>query len=154
MLSSITWGQYFSFIAFLLLFYYGYVAYKYYKWQILGMIGIKKVDGSSVVSPSINEFKSVMVEESQEGYFLNTSSAIDVSPLVHSFTDELKAYLQEAEDGVDKGTLLSSIKQIASKYPVLRNANLDNEICQVVYREVNNRYQSAIQLNEVQLLWE
>lgn len=154
MLSSITWGQYFSFIAFLLLFYYGYVAYKYYKWQILGMIGIKKVDGSSVVSPSINEFKSVMVEESQEGYFLNTSSAIDVSPLVHSFTDELKAYLQEAEDGVDKGTLLSSIKQIASKYPVLRNANLDNEICQVIYREVNNRFQSAIQLNEVQLLWE
>lgn len=154
MLSSITWGQYFSSIAFLLLFYYGYVAYKYYKWQILGMMGIKKVDGSSVVSPSINEFKSAMVEESQEGYFLDTSSAIDVSHLMHSFTDELKAYLQEAGDGIDKGTLLSSIKQIASKYPVPQNTNLDNEICQVIYHEVNNRYQSAIQLYEIQQLWE
>jgi hypothetical protein len=63
MLSSITWGQYLSSIALLLLFYYGYVALRYYKWEILGVIGIKKIDGSSVAIPSMAEFKSSMEGE-------------------------------------------------------------------------------------------
>jgi hypothetical protein len=96
MLSSITWGHYLSGIALLLLFYYSYVAFRYYKWEILGIIGIKKIDGSSIAIPSMAEFKSSMEGEKHENYLPKDEQAFDISPLIQSFRDEIKAYLQEA----------------------------------------------------------
>jgi hypothetical protein len=154
MLSSITWGQYLSSIALLLLFYYGYVAFRYYKWEILGVIGIKKIDGNSVAIPSMAEFKSSMESESHDNYLPKPATDIDISPLVQSFTDEVQAYIQEAESGIDKDELLYSLKLIATKYPVLKNADCSDEMSQFIYREANNRYPNIIQPNDALHLWQ
>lgn len=154
MLSSITWGQYLSGIALLLLFYYGFVAFRYYKWEILGVIGIKKIDGSSVAIPSMAEFKSSMEGESHESYRPKPASDIDISPLVQSFTDEVQAYLQEAETGIGKDELLYSLKLIAMKYPALRNSDCCDELCHFIYREANNRFPNIMQSNDALHLWQ
>lgn len=154
MLSSITWGQYLSSIALLLLFYYCYVAFRYYKWEILGVIGIKKIDGSSVAIPSMAEFKSSMEGENHENYLPKPAADIDISPLVQSFTDEVQAYLQETESGIDKNELLYSIKLIAMKYPALKNSDCRNEMSQFIYREANDKYPNIIQPNDALHLWQ
>ena len=154
MLSAITWGQYLSGIALLLLFYYGFVGFRYFKWEILGVIGIKKIDGSSVAIPTMADFKSSMEGESHESYLPKPAADIDISPLVQSFTDEVQAYIQEAESGIDKDELLYSLKQIATKYPVLKNSDCSDEMSQFIYREANNRYPNIIQPNDALHLWQ
>ena len=154
MLSSITWGQYLSGIALLLLFYYGFVAFRYFKWEILGVIGIKKIDGSSVAIPTMAEFKSSMEGESHESYLPKPATDIDISPLVQSFTDEVQAYLKEAESGIDKNELLYSIKQIAMKYPALKDSDCNDEMRQFIYREANDKYPNIIQPHDALHLWQ
>lgn len=154
MLSSITWGQYLSSIALLLLFYYGYVAFRYYKWEILGVIGIKKIDGNSVAIPSMAEFKSSMEAESHDNYLPKPATDIDISPLVQSFTDEVQAYIQEAESGIGKDELLYSLKLIATKYPALKNSDCSDEMSQFIYREANNKYPNIMQSNDALHLWQ
>ena len=39
MLNSITWGQYITAIVLTLIFYYVVIGYKYFKWEILALIG-------------------------------------------------------------------------------------------------------------------
>ena len=55
MFNSITWGQYFSTLALLLVCYYTVIGFRYYRWKILAVIGIKKVEDSTVGSsyPSV-----------------------------------------------------------------------------------------------------
>lgn len=154
MLSSITWGQYLSSIALLLLFYYGYVAFRYYKWEILGVIGIKKIDGNSVAIPSMAEFKSSMEGESHDSYLPKPATDIDISPLVQSFTDEITAYIHDAERNISKDELLYSIKLVAMKYPALKNTDCSDEMRQFIVREANNKYPNIMQSNDALHLWQ
>ncbi len=47
MFNSITWAQYFTTVGLILCFYYLGIAYRYYRWEILSLIGIKKVADST-----------------------------------------------------------------------------------------------------------
>ena len=154
MFSSITWGQYLSGIGLFLLFYYGFVAFHYYKWEILGIIGVKKIDGSSVLIPSMAEFKSSMEGKSHENYIPKATVDIDISPVVQAFTDEIRAYIHEAEKSISKDELLYSLKLITSKYPALKNTDCSDEMSHFIYREANNKYPNVIQANDARDLWQ
>ncbi|MDN3657808.1 hypothetical protein QWZ08_19305 [Ferruginibacter paludis] len=154
MFSSITWGQYLIGIALLLLFYYVFVAFKYYKWEILGVIGIKKIDGSSVAIPSMAEFKSSMEGEKHEKYLPKNEQAVDISPLIQSFRDEIKGYLQDAVPWIEKQDLLDALKSITSKYPALKTADCLTEISTIILFEVNNTYPDIIEPNDIENLWQ
>jgi len=154
MLSSITWGHYLSSIALLLLFYYSFVAVKYYKWEILGIMGIKKIDGSSVAVPSMAEFKSSMEGEKHKNYLPKEAQEIDISPLIQSFRDEIIAYLQEAVPWIEKQDLLGALQSITLKYPALKTAECLTEISTIILFEVNNTYPGIIQPKDVENLWQ
>ena len=56
---------------------------------------------------------------------------------MQSFTDEIRAYIQEAEKGITKDELLYSIKLEAMKYSTLKNTDCSDEMCQFIAREAN-----------------
>jgi hypothetical protein len=60
MFNSITWGQYFSAVTLLLICYYAYTGYRYYRWEILGIMGIKKVDDSVAGKITSSDFKNLI----------------------------------------------------------------------------------------------
>jgi len=124
MFNSITWGQYFSTLALLLVCYYAVIGYRYYRWEILGIIGIKKVEDSAVGSSELSNFKNLIVTESPDDYLPKPDLEIDISPLAQSFTDEVRAYLREInKNKTQKEELLNSLQVITSKYPALKDAD-------------------------------
>lgn len=153
MFNSITWGQYFSTLALLLVCYYAFVGYRYYRWEILGIIGIRKVEDSAVGSSELSTFKNLILTENPGDYLPKPDLEIDISPLVQSFTDEVQAYLQEiSKNKMPKEELLSSLQEIARKYPALKNADCKDELTQFVLNEVNRQYPNLLQLNDVNFL--
>lgn len=153
MLSSITWSQYISAIAFSLLCYYAYVGYKYFRWEILGLIGIKRAETGTLYIPAVTDLKKQLITENHEDYLPKPVDETDISPLVSSFMDEAKAYLQAARQQTSKQELLNSLHQILQKYPVLLKADCKDELIQFLFNETNALYPDTVNQQEIQQLW-
>ena len=153
MFNSINWGQYFSTLTLLLICYYAFIGYRYYRWEILGILGIRKVEDSADGSSELSTFKNLIVSKNPGDYLPKSDLEIDISPLVQSFKDEVQDYLQEAgKDKMPKEELLSSLQEIATKYPALKNTDCKDELTQFVSTEVNRQYPNLLQIKDVNFL--
>lgn len=152
MFNSITWGQYFITVTLLLVCYYVFIGLRFYRWEILSVIGIKKVEDNAIAISTVANFKKSFENERDEDYLPKPSLEVDISPVVQSFTDEIKAYLQESDDDTSKDELLNSIQAIATKYPVLKNVDYKHELIQFLFDESNAKYPNLLQLNELKEL--
>lgn len=152
MFNSITWGQYFIAVALLLVCYYSFVALRFYRWEILSLIGIKKVENEAIAISTVANFKKSFEKENHEDYLPKPDLEVDISPVVQSFTDEIKAYLQEADNGIAKDDLLHSIQAIVIKYPVLKSVDYKPELVQFILNESNTKYPNLLQINELKQL--
>lgn len=132
MLQTISWGQYITAMALLLAFYYAYVGYKYYKWELLSVIGIKKINAEVAPIP-VEEFKAKLVSENHEDYLPNkTSTGITVQAI----KDEIKAYLGSTSDSIpSKNELLNSLQVIVTKYPAINFSGHNNSLHQFILSE-------------------
>mgnify|MGYP003582421472 CR=1 FL=1 len=153
MLSTISWSQYVTFVCVVLLFYYCFIGLKYYRWEILNLIGIRKVEKEKILIPvdeGVQHFRSV---ENPEDYLPKPAVDADISPVMQSFIDETQAYIQEARPNVQQQELSYSLQVIAAKYPVLKDADCRDELVQMVFTEVNNKYPGLVELSELKQLW-
>ena len=99
MFNSITWGQYFSTIIFLLIIYYILIGFRFYRWEILSVAGIRKVDDDSLnTTAALSNLKEFTASENHEDYLPKPFLEIDISPLVQSFTDEVTTFVQDADE--------------------------------------------------------
>ncbi len=154
MFNSITWGQYFSAVISLLLIYYTVIVFKFYKWEILAAFGIRKVDNATLNTVSLSGLKKYVSPENGEDYQPKPSMEIDISPLVQSFTDEVAAFLQQADEvGITKEQITNSLQSICSKYPAIKNADCRNELILLVANEINLKYPNLFHQNELIRLW-
>lgn len=154
MFSSITWGQYFTVISSLLICYYTLIGFRYYRWEILSLIGIKKVNDSGTTVQTISDFKKSFAAENHHDYSLKPALEVDISPLLQSFTDEVQAYLQQtANNKIEEEEFFNSIQLIASKYPVLKEADCKEELVQFILNETNTRYPNLLQRDDLIQLW-
>lgn len=152
MFNSITWGQYFTALTLLLVCYYVFIGLRFYRWEILSVIGIKKVEDNAIAISTVANFKKSFETESHEDYLPKPLLEVDISPVVQSFTDEIKAYLQESDDYTLKDELLHSIQAIVMKYPVLKDADYKHELVQFLFDEANAKHSNLVQLNDVKQL--
>lgn len=153
MLNSISWGQYISAITVLVIGYYLYVALKYFRWEILSLIGIKKVEDNTIAIPVFSNTNQSLKKEIPEDYLPKQNFEIDISPLVQSFTDEVQAFINGANNNMPKPEFLYSLQLIASKYSALKDADCKEELLQMVFTEVNNKYSGLFELSELKTLW-
>lgn len=154
MFNSITWGQYFSTIVFLLVCYYIIIGIRYYRWEILKLIGITKVEVNSLNTRDLSNFKNLTLADNHEAYLPNSAEDIDISILVKSFIDEVDAYLLEAyQNKIHKNDLLKSLQLIASKYPLLKDADCRKELVHIVLNAANSHFPNLFRLNDVNQMW-
>ncbi len=152
MFNSITWGQYFTTITLFLVCYYAFVGLKFYRWEVLGLIGIKKVNDDAIASSTVADFKKSFETESHEDYLPKPALEVDISPVVQAFTDEIKAYLQESGHEISKDELLYTFQNIVVKYPVFKTVDYKHELLQFIIAEANAKYPNLLQLNDLKQL--
>lgn len=152
MLSSISWGQYLSAVLISLICYYTYVGYKYFNWELLALIGIKKVEpGATPIA--VADLKKHFVSESHSDYLPKEVPDTDLPPVINVFEDEVKAFLHEAGRGTHKASILTALQQICQKYPVLNNSDNSDELNLFILKEVERCNPGIINVQDIQQLW-
>jgi hypothetical protein len=152
MFSSISWSQYVATIIIVLAGYYSYVGYKYFRWELLALIGIKKVDDNTIIIPVVEQTRTPKTENHND-YLPKANMEVDISPLVQAFTDEVQAYINEASANSPKPEIVYSLQQIAAKYKVLKEADCKTELQQFVYKVTSNKFSGLIEKEDTELLW-
>ncbi len=154
MFNSITWGQYISAILVLLIIYYAVIGFKFYRWEILNVFGIKKVEDGTMSTASLSSLRNFVSPENPEDYFPKPALEIDISPLVQSFTDEVKAFVKGIENSeITKDEIINSLNIIFSKYPALKDADCRNDLEQFVLYEINVHYPNLLHSKDLIKLW-
>jgi hypothetical protein len=152
MLSSISWNQYISGTLFLLAFYYAFVGYKYFRWEVLSLIGIRKVEKNETAVP-VADLKKQFTASNHTDYLPKENLYADISPVVQSFTDEVKAFVSGANSNIPKPELIFSLQLITSKYPALKDADCKDELTAFVFTEVNNKFSGLLEQTEAKQIW-
>lgn len=149
MLSSISWSQYISAVAVFLVCYYLYVGYKYFRWEFLGLIGVRKVEPGSPTFTAA-EFKQQISGENNTDFLPKEANPF---PVLHTFKDEVMAYLLEAGNFASKEELLHSLQNICSKYAELKNATVHAELNAFILDAVKRNSYEKIFREDIQQLW-
>lgn len=126
MLSTISWSQYVTALITLLLFYYCFIGFKYFRWEILSLIGIKRIDEKSTAIP-VADIKKHFVA-SNHADFLPKENSGEATAILQPFWDEANAYLSEMRPEAPKEEILFAVKIIAGKYPGLHSAEHKQEL--------------------------
>lgn len=133
MLQSISWNQYITSILMLLAFYYFYVGYKYYRWELLGLIGIKKIEPGVAAIP-VEEFKGKLISENNDDYLPKEFAS--ATNTMQPIKDEITAYLIGTADSVpSKNELINALQAIVAKYPATTLSGNSNSLHQFVITE-------------------
>jgi hypothetical protein len=101
------------------------IAFLYYRLELLKLMGITKVESettfNNIVVPTQTGAAKI---EQDEDYLPKPAIDADITPIVQSFRDEVKAYLQEtANRKAVKEQILYGLQSIALKYPALKDAD-------------------------------
>ena len=150
MFNSITWGQYLFAVTLLLVLYYAFVGFKYFRWEILSLIGIKKVDNDTIVIPPITNTR---LEENHEDYLPKPPQKTDTSLMVQPFIDEVQAYLNQSEISISKHEIIDGLQQLIEKYPAAKNAEYRNELTYFIAAAVNEKHPQLLQATDISQLW-
>ena len=106
MLQSISWSQYITAMLFALICYYGYVALKYFRWEILSLIGIKRIEEKGTPI-SVSEIKKQFTSSNHTD-FLPKEYPVDATIIFQPFWDEANAYLAEMKLEAQKEEILTA----------------------------------------------
>lgn len=144
MLTSITWEEYLSFVVLLLFVYYSFIAFRFYKWELLALTGIKKID--PIAKPlSVDAFKHQFITE-------NDVSSNDASVLL-SLKAELSALFSNSSTMITATELISSMRKIIQKYLSTSTHDQQQELNHFILTESNQFTPGLLQQKDVEQLW-
>jgi hypothetical protein len=149
MLQSISWSEYFSLLAVLFVLYYLLILYVYFKWDILKKIGITKVDPGNVSAAIIEPMLFHSAERNRDHHD-HDSAETDLSPIIQSYTDEVKAFLEEAgENQIVKEEILFALQQISARYRIVYQADTKEGVVQEIYRLTVRQFPNLVTIKEI-----
>ncbi|MFT3981197.1 MAG: hypothetical protein QM687_12050 [Ferruginibacter sp.] len=153
MLQQISWSEYLAFIVLSALIYYAYVLFVYYRHDFLSTGKSKQ----TVPSPALN-FHATASQPSNAGSnhadYLPKPADAAPSQMVQSFTDEIKAYLEEAGNNeTPKDVILQCLNVIAGKYPPLIDSDYKDAFVQLIINEAGMNCAVSLSESEVRRIW-
>jgi hypothetical protein len=149
MLQSISWNQYITSIVLLLAFYYAYVGYKYYRWELLALIGIRKIEPGTATIP-VEELKGKLVSENPEDYLPKVSA----TNIMQVIKDEINAYLAGTADSMPSKTeLINSLQAIVAKHPAIKLSGNNNSLHQFILAETETIHPGAINQDDLNIIF-
>jgi len=151
MLQSISWSQYITALLFALICYYVYVAYKYFRWEILAVIGIKRIDGKNEAVP-VAEIKKQFTS-SNHADFLPKEPLSEVNGMLQAFWDEVNAYLAEIKPEAPKEEICFAVKIILEKYPVLISNENKMAVETTISGLLNQYFPERFTVTDMQYIW-
>ncbi len=151
MFNSISWSQYITALITLLLFYYCFVGFKYFRWEILSLIGIKRIDEKSTAIP-VADIKKHFVA-SNHADFLPKENPDDAIAILQPFWDEANAYLSEMRPEAPKEEILFAVKMIVGKYPGLHSAEHKQELETAISGLLAQYYPERFTATDIQYMW-
>lgn len=151
MLQSISWSQYFSTLLLSIIVYYTYVAYKFFRWEILSLIGIKRIDEKGTFIP-VAEIKKQFTS-SNHADFLPKDMLFEVNSKLQPFWDEVNAYLSEIKPQAPKEQICFAIQQILNKYPDLNNTENKAEVEPAISGLLNQYFPEKFTMADIQYIW-
>lgn len=154
MFNAISWSDYFSAIFFSLVVYYFVIAYRFYKEEILSLVGIKVLQPAKLSTRSVEDFKQSFELYKNEDGISNHGADIDLTPVILSFKDETSAYLQEAAaNNVIKQEMLYALQSIACKYAVLNVAECKADVLQELFQDADALMPGIFKIDEFKTLF-
>ncbi len=151
MLQSISWNQYMTSVIILLVCYYAYVGYKYYRWELLSLIGIKKIYAATTPIP-VEEFKAKLVSENNIDYL--PKEVVGRTNALQSIKDEITAYLTGTADSIpSKNELLNALQVIVSKYPATNLSGHNNSLHQFILTETEAIHPGVITQDDLPVIF-
>lgn len=151
MLSSISWSQYITAIITLLIFYYCFVGFKYFRWEILSLVGIKRIDEKGTAIP-VAEIKKQFTSSNHADY-LPKENFGETSAILQPFWDEANAYLAEMNPAAPKEEILFAVKMIVGKYPGLHSVENKQELEAAVSGLLAQYYPERFTVVDMQYMW-
>lgn len=151
MLQSISWGQYITALLFALICYYIYVAYKYFRWEILAVIGIKRIDGRNeavVVAEIKKQFTA-----SNHADFLPKEPLSKLNEILQLFWDEVNAYLAEIKPQASQEEIYFAVRTILGKYPDLNSTEYKAEVETTISGLLNQYFPEKFTVTDLQYIW-
>jgi hypothetical protein len=119
----------------------------------MSLAGIKKVEDKISVGSTVENLKDSLEAGTHDDHLTTASPEVDISPIVQSFTDEVKAYLQVSDNNISKDDMLHSLQDLMRKYPVLKIADCKQELIHFLFNEINTQYPKLLQLNDIKELF-
>ncbi|HMO60723.1 MAG: hypothetical protein QM725_07215 [Lacibacter sp.] len=151
MLQSISWSQYLTSLILLLVCYYVYVGYKFYSWELLNLVGIKKIE-PGVADIPIEEFKAKLVSENHAAYL--PKETVDGANVLQSIKDEITAYLIATVDSIpSKNELLNALQVIIAKYPAKNLSGNNNSLHQFILAETEAIHPGVITQDDLPVIF-
>jgi hypothetical protein len=120
----------------------------------LSSIGIKRISNSSFSHRSTADLHAGNYSDEISAPVPNSTSEIDITFLIQSFTDEIKAFVQCTDNSeIEKEKIINSIRTISSKYTALRESNFKKELEVFVFNEINQQYPKMIEIKDLNKIW-
>lgn len=151
MLSSISWNQYITAIISLLILYYCFVGFRYFRWEILSLIGIKRIDEKGSAIP-VAEIKKQFIS-SNHADFLPKETPDEAMGILQPFWDETNAYLAEMRPEAPKEEVLFAVKMIVGKYPGLHSQEHKKELETAIFSLLAQYYPKRFTAADIQYMW-
>lgn len=153
MLQHISWSDYLTFIALSGAIYYAWVLFVYYRHDLLPAIKARQS-----LSTDALQFRTAVASQqtavsNHEDYQPKAEKA-GPSQMLQSFTDEVKAYIEEASNKeTEKDILLQCLSVIAGKYPLLAQSEYRDSLDQFLISEAEMNCAVFLSESEVRRIW-
>lgn len=148
MLNSITWGQYVAVLVTLLICFYIFIGAKYFRWEILSLIGIKRIDEKREAIP-LAEIKKHF-DTSNHSDFLPKENMDEEAVILQPYWDEVNAYLGEIKHEDSNEEILLALKRISEKYPDLDNPAYRQDVDSALSGLLNQYFPQRFKTSDIQ----
>lgn len=131
MFTQISWSSYIVTVLLLSVVYYLIIGYWYYRDDLLQLVSGKRVTTHDFVSTAFRH-----------------------QPLEQSFSDEVKAFMEQAgKDKLDKKDIIQSLQLLLQKYPALKDSASQESIQNLIVNECTSYCSIQLSDEELSVLW-
>ncbi|HEX8331184.1 MAG TPA: hypothetical protein VF622_01110 [Segetibacter sp.] len=140
MINSISWASYGYALTISLFIYYLIIGFVYYKDDIRQLLSGRQ----SALQFTKGEYMPAPSAEGDKGLF----------SIVQNLADEIEAFFQEASgQNYGKGELLSSIRLLVSKYPVVASTSYETYINSIIKKNIQVYCSITIGDDDIKGVW-
>ncbi len=130
MFTQISWNSYFIIVGLLSVVYYLFIAWIYYRSDVIKLISGRRVSNRNFIDGQINQ------------------------TLLQSFSDEIRAFISEAsKDHLDIRSLMASLQLLIRKFPGIRDMTLKKSIQNLIIHECETNCSIHLSEEELRELW-